>query len=132
MNTTNIFWEEETTEIVWLDQRETETSDISTIEQDSTWYDAWQDIEEVELELVDDDEDITEHLLDDKTLAETLNDICTNATKTITHKDWRTEEFPNYEARLWWLKIALKLKWHFREKPKRRWPVDAIYQYKLK
>lgn len=129
MNTTNIFWEEKT-EIIWPDNNQTETSNLSTIEQDSTWHDAWQDIEEViELEPID---DISQHLLSDETLAEGLNDICMNATKSVSDRFWDRDEVPDYPTRLWWIKMSLQLKWHFREKAKRNWLVDSIYQYKLK
>ena len=129
MNTANIFWEEETTEIIWFDWSKTEESSISTIEQTTSIDTPWQDTEVVELEPIP---DITEYLLDDQDIANALNDISLNATKTVTHKDWRTEEFPNYEARLWWLKLQLKLKWHFKEKSRDNKWLNAIYQYKLK
>lgn len=61
------------------------------------------------------DDSLTKHLLDDETLANNLNEIATEATKTVTTKEdsWTV---PDYATRLKGLEIQFKLKWHFKEK----------------
>lgn len=72
--------------------------------------------------------DITEHLLDDEELAESLNYVIRTWTKEISIGDWETAIVPDYHLRLKGIDMSLKLKWHYREKRVKSWLVDGIYK----
>ena len=61
-------------------------------------------------------ESITDNLLADEMLAENLNDIALNATKTVSSKEDWFMTVPDYTSRLKALDMEFRMKWHFKEK----------------
>ena len=135
MNTANIFWEEEvkTDQFDWC---KSETTNSTTTWESWITNSSWQstEIENITpppvLELVEVKKDITDFLLEDELLAESLNDIIQNWTKEISDWEWGSITVPDYHLRLKWVDVSLKLKWHYREKRQKSWLVDAIYVLK--
>jgi len=74
--------------------------------------------------------DITDHLLEDKEIATSLNDVIQNWTKEISDWEGWSITVPDYHLRLKWIDMSLKLKWHYREKRVKSWLIDAIYVLK--
>ena len=72
---------------------------------------------------------IEEKLLSDDLLAEWLNDIAQNASKTIVSKDEWSWEVPDYWSRLKALEMEFKMKGHFREKAASDELPDGIYVF---
>lgn len=72
-------------------------------------------------------ETINDYLLDDKELAESLNDVIKHWTKHISDWEWWSIIVPDYHLRLKWLDIELKIKWHYREKRIKDDEIDWIY-----
>lgn len=88
-----------------------------------TWNNAWQDFE-----LIPAKKDITDYLLEDELIANSLNDIIESWTKEISDWEWWSITVPDYRLRLKWIEMSLKLKGHFREKRTNNWLIDWIYK----